>query len=79
MSGGFYLTEYQEEIETFYDIDREIVCYRTKEELLDKIRFYLRHPTKRAQIREAGRRRCLSQHTWAKRFEKVLHETGVRK
>jgi len=77
MSGGFYLTEYQEEIEAFYEIDREIVCYRTKEELLDKIHFYLRHPAERAQIREAGRRRCLSEHTWAKRFEKVFREIGV--
>ena len=75
--GGFYLTEYQEELEAFYDIDREIVCYRSKEELLDKIRFYLRHPARRVQIREAGRRRCLSEHTWAKRFEKVFREMGV--
>jgi spore maturation protein CgeB len=77
MSGGFYLTEYQEEIEAFYDIDREILCYRSKEELLDKIRFYLRHPAQRAQISEAGRRRCLSEHTWAKRFEKVFLEIGL--
>jgi spore maturation protein CgeB len=77
MSGGFYLTEYQEEIEAFYDIDREIVCYRTKEELLDKIHFYLRHPAERAHIREAGRQRCLSEHTWAKRFEKAFGEIRV--
>jgi spore maturation protein CgeB len=77
MSGGFYLTEYQEEIEEFYDIDREIVCYRTKEELLDKIRFYLWHPAQRAKIRLAGRRRCLSEHTWANRFKKVFRGIGV--
>jgi spore maturation protein CgeB len=77
MSGGFYLTEYQQEIEAFYDIDREIVCYRSKEELLDKIRFYLRHPADRTQIREAGRRRCLSEHTWAKRFEKVFRDITI--
>jgi spore maturation protein CgeB len=79
MSGGFYVTEYQEEIEAFYEIDREIVCYRSKEELLDKIRFYLHSPARRIQIREAGRRRCLSEHTWAKRFEKVFREIGVTK
>jgi hypothetical protein len=79
MSGGFYVTEYQAELEAFYDIDREIVCYRSKEELLDKIHFYLRYPAQRGQIGEAGRRRCLSEHTWAKRFEKVFREIGITK
>jgi spore maturation protein CgeB len=78
MSGGFYVTEYQQELETFYEIGREIVCYRSKEELLDKIRFYLRHPSLCQQIREAGRRRCLADHTWTKRFEEVFRKIGVK-
>ena len=27
MSGGFYMVEYMEELEEFFDIGREIVCY----------------------------------------------------
>lgn len=78
MSGGFYLTEYQDELEEFYKIDSEIVCYRTKEELLEKIRFYLKRPDLRELIRNAGRRRCLNDHTWAKRFEQVFRAIGLK-
>jgi spore maturation protein CgeB len=79
MSGGFYLTEYQEELDEFFDIDSEIVCYRRKEELLEKIRFYLRRPDLRNQIREAGRRRCLNDHTWEKRLAGAFRQMGLTK
>jgi spore maturation protein CgeB len=78
MSGGFYLTEYQEELEEFFDIGSEIVCYRSKEDLLEKIRFYVKRPDLRNQIREAGRRRCLSDHTWERRFEVVFKAMGLK-
>jgi spore maturation protein CgeB len=79
MSGGFYLTEYQDELGEFFDVDSEIVCYRSKEELLEKIRFYLKRRDLRNQIRQAGRRRCLNDHTWEKRFERVFREVGLAK
>jgi spore maturation protein CgeB len=79
MSGGFYLTEYQDELGEFFDVDSEIVCYQSKEELLEKIRFYLKRPDLRNQIQQEGRRRCLNDHTWEKRFEKVFREIGLTK
>ncbi|HTD14174.1 MAG TPA: glycosyltransferase [Chthoniobacterales bacterium] len=77
MSGGFYITEYQDEIPEFFEIDSEIVCYRDREELFDKIKFYVGHPELRDKIRQAGRHRCLNEHTWAKRFERVFHTIGL--
>jgi spore maturation protein CgeB len=78
MSGGFYVTEYQDELADCFDIGSEIVCYRSKEELLKKIGFYLKRPDLRNQIREAGRRRCLSDHTWEKRFENAFKQMGLK-
>lgn len=78
MSGGFYLTEYQNELEQFFKIDSEIACYRDKEELLDKIRFYLNRPELREQIRLAGRRRCLEDHTWEKRLQTAFRQMGLQ-
>ncbi|HEY2122108.1 MAG TPA: glycosyltransferase [Chthoniobacterales bacterium] len=78
MSGGFYITEYQDEITEFFKIDSEIVCYRDREELLDKIKFYARHRELREKIRQAGRRRCLNDHTWVKRFEQVFRAIGLK-
>ena len=77
MSGGFYLTEYQAELEEFFQIDSEIACYRDKEELLEKIRFYLNRPDLRERIRFAGRQRCLNDHTWEKRFKAVFGQMGL--
>lgn len=74
MSGGFYMVEYMEELEDFFDIGREIVCYTNKEDLFDKIKYYLKHDDERERIRQAGYERCLQDHSWHKRFEMAFQE-----
>jgi spore maturation protein CgeB len=74
MSGGFYITEYTEELADFFDIEKEIVCYSNKEELADKIKYYLKNETERERIRIAGKNRCLKDHTWKKRFKMVFEK-----
>jgi spore maturation protein CgeB len=77
MSGGFYLVEHLDELQEFFDIGREIETYRSREEMLDKIRFYLAHDAERDRIRHAGRARCLRDHTWERRFAAVFQKTGL--
>ena len=77
MSGGFYLVEYMEELEEFYEIGREIVCYDGPEDMADKVRYYLAHDSEREQIRQAGRARCLRDHTWQKRFQSAFAQMGL--
>ena len=77
MCGGFYLVEYQDELSEFFEFDKEIVCYKNQEELVDKIRFYLAHDTARKKIAAAGRERCLRDHTWQKRFQNVFTQMGL--
>ena len=77
MSGGFYLVEHQEELREFFEIGREIETYRSREELLDKISFYLGHDAERERIRRAGRERCLRDHTWQRRFDAAFREIGL--
>lgn len=76
-SGGFYMVEYMEELEEFFHIGREIVCYRDKEDLLDKIRYYLAHDNERERIRLAGMERCRRDHTWQKRFTDAFITMGL--
>jgi len=68
MSGGFFMTEYFDELEEFFDIGKEIVCYENKQDLVSKIAYYLKHDAQRERIRKAGHERCLRDHTWHKRF-----------
>jgi hypothetical protein len=76
MSGGFYLVEYIEELEEFYEIGKEIVCYRDREDLREKIRYYLAHESEREAIRRAGLLRARRDHTWHRRFEAAFREMG---
>lgn len=77
MSGGFYMVEYMEELEEFFRIGKEIVCYEGPEDLAEKITYYLSNDSEREKIRRAGYERCLRDHTWHKRFEMVFRETGL--
>lgn len=72
MSGAFYLVEHTPEIEEYYEVGKEIECYRSKDELLDKTKYYLRADKAREKIRLAGHRRALRDHTWKIRFSDLF-------
>lgn len=77
MSGGFYMVEYMEELEEFFNIGQEIVCYSGPEDLAEKIKYYLAHDDEREAIRRAGYERCQRDHTWQKRFAAAFREMGI--
>lgn len=77
MSGGFYMVEYMEELEEFFAIGKEVVCYEGPEDLAEKIRYYLSHEGEREAIRRAGHERCRRDHTWQRRFETAFREMGL--
>jgi len=74
MSCGFYMVEYMKELEEFFDIGKEIVCYQNKEDLVNKIKYYLKHENERKKISNAGYQRCLKEHTWHKRFTSAFKQ-----
>jgi spore maturation protein CgeB len=69
MSGGFYLVEYMEELEEFFKIGEEIVCYANPQDLAEKIKYYLKKDSEREAIRVRGYERCQRDHTWHERFK----------
>jgi len=77
MSGGFYIVEHMEELEEFFNIGKEIVCYTDKQDLSDKIKYYSKHDDERERIRKAGHERCLRDHSWHKRFQKAFEQMGL--
>lgn len=78
MSGAVYLTSEHPDLHKVYSIDREIVTYQDKRDILQKARFLLNNPDKCAQIRKAARERCLRDHTWERRFQDVFEILGFR-
>jgi hypothetical protein len=77
MSGALYCTEYMDELAEMFEPDKEVLVYRSQHELLDKIRFYLAHPDQAGIIRQAGRKRALSEHTYHERFRKLFETLGL--
>jgi spore maturation protein CgeB len=54
-----------------FEPDSEIVVYRSIEECVEKVRYLLDHDEERKAIAEAGRRRTLRDHTYARRCEQL--------
>lgn len=77
MSGGFYMVEYMDELKEFFDIGKEIICYTSLDDLVEKIKYFLTHDHERETIRRAGFDRCRRDHTWQKRFEMAFKEMGL--
>jgi spore maturation protein CgeB len=74
--GAFLLTEYSpEQAEDLFVEDKEIVCFRSPDELLAKANYYLSHDWERRQIAAAGRARTLSEHTLFHRLQVIVKET----
>ncbi|MCZ7611899.1 MAG: glycosyltransferase [Ignavibacterium sp.] len=79
MSGSFYLTHDNPDLYELYDIGKEIVTYRNPEECVNKVEYYLTHPDERETIAKAGKEKAIKNHTWEKRFDKVLRVVGIIK
>ncbi|MEK7519659.1 MAG: glycosyltransferase [Patescibacteria group bacterium] len=78
--GALLLTDAKKNLPEFFTVGKEVVAYASKEELVDKIHYYLAHEQERAAIAKAGQQRTLQDHTYQKRMEElsVLLTTYVR-
>ena len=75
--GGFQLSGYAEHLEEYFILDKEIVCYKTPGEMLEKIQFYLSHDDERIAIADAGYQRAVRDHTYEKRFNELFLQMGL--
>lgn len=73
------ITSYMDELQDYFEIGKEILCYRDEEELVDIISYYLKHDEERERIRQNGYTRFLKDHTYEKRWNGVLKNIYNRK
>lgn len=74
MCGGLQICSYVSELANYFEEDKEIVFYRSDEELVEKTKFYLKPEIRkiRMQMKTAARRRAENEHTWFSRFKIVF-------
>ena len=80
MCGGVQFCRYFEELSECFEEDKEIIFYRSKEEMLEKARFYLspQQDSIRTAIRLAARKRAEQEHTWFNRFRAAFDNLGIQ-
>lgn len=69
--GTLLITDAKENLSDLFEVDREVVTYRTASECAEKVRYYLEHRDECDEIAHAGQARTLRDHTYAKRMEEV--------
>lgn len=70
--GGFLLTNYQPELEEFFEIGSDLVCYFSKEDMVDKILYYLEHEEERTEIARNGYEKVKAFHSYGCRVGEML-------
>jgi hypothetical protein len=70
--GAFYMCRYVDGIEDVLEPEKEIVTFRSEQEMIEKIRYYLKHDAVRQKIADAGQRRVLKEHTYEIRTRQLI-------
>ena len=75
--GGFLLTDPAENLQEYYEIDREIGIFASPDALVDQIRHYMDSETERSAIAAAGYERTVREHTYERRFNDIFSRLGL--
>lgn len=74
-AGGFVLTNYCAETAELFEEGKEITMFRTPEELVEKVSYYLEHEDERKAIAAAGQQKVLADFTYEKLLKRFLDWT----
>ena len=75
--GGFLVTSRIDGLDKYYADGKEIIIFEDKDDLIDKIKYYLSHEVEREFIARAGYERTLRDHTYEKRFNDLFERMGL--
>ena len=71
-SGGFLLTNYQEDYLEYFVPDEDFVYYEDYADLVRKARYYLEHEEERVQIARNGYEKVKKYHTYKERVDLIM-------
>lgn len=75
--GGFILAEHNQALTDLFDVDHEIISYKSINELKQSVNYYLEHPEKRKEVSQAGRETVLKRHDIKYRVAYMLKTAGL--
>jgi len=70
--GAFVITDWNPALAELFEPECEVVTFRTRAELKQKVDYYLAHPEERREIADRGYARAHRDHTFEKRLGRML-------
>ena len=70
--GSLLLTDWKQNLDQIFEVGREIVAYRSEDEAVELLRYYLEHEEERSRIGTAGQQRTLHEHTYHHRMSELI-------
>jgi hypothetical protein len=70
--GTLLITDYKDNLHTLFEPGKEVVAYRSTEECVELITYYLEHEEERKAIAQAGQQRTLREHTYYHRMQELV-------
>jgi len=71
-TGSFLLTNWLPTLGELFEDGKDLVTYKTYDDMIEKTRYYLDHDDERIKIAESGYNKVIQNHTYKKRIETVL-------
>jgi spore maturation protein CgeB len=70
--GALLITDSKKDLREMFEPGKEVVAYRTLEECIELIQYYLEHEDERNAIAQAGQKRTTQEHTCYERTRELL-------
>ena len=75
--GAFQIADWKPGLAELFEPEREIVTFRTRDELKEKVDYYLAHAEERREIADRAYRRAHREHTYEIRLRKMFDVLGL--
>jgi spore maturation protein CgeB len=69
--GTMLLTDWKTNLPDLFEPGKEVVAYRSIEECVERVNYYLAHESEREEIARAGQRRTLCEHSYYHRMQEL--------
>ena len=73
---GFLISNYQADFFDFFEAGEDFVYYESREDLDEKIGYYLSNPEERIRIAQNAHDKVAKYHTFEKRLEQIFNSVG---
>ncbi len=71
-AGALLITDYSDDLPHMYKIGSEVIVYKNKNDLFNKVKYYLENNSQREKIAKAGYKRQNKNHTYEKRIKEMI-------